>query len=540
VRDDKTLHTAEAQPAELVQAVIRKMEKREWLLWSTAIIITALLTFGIISFLLPLWQGDDFSQYSFDLKQCALGLACTVLLFDIYALYQQLHSHRIRRELVRREELLQLISEHVSDMIALVDMEGHRLYNSPSYQRVLGYSPEELQATSAFEQIHPDDRAQVAEAAAEARRTGVGRMLEYRMRHRDGSWRTLESTASIIRDRNGIPEKMVIVNRDVTARKKAEEQLVYRAFHDNLTNLPNRALLLDRLEQAFSYGKRHPEFTFAVLFIDVDDFKTFNDSYGHTFGDQLIVEIGNRVTGSLRRDDTVSRMAHENGSSDTFARLGGDEFAVLLIDVKDPADAVRVANRIHQSLSAPVTINCQEVFVSASIGIALSTSSRHKAEDLLRDADIAMYRAKVLGKNRCEIFDTEMHAQAVRRLKVETDLRRAVERGEFRIHYQPIVCLQNNRITGLEALLRWQHPDLGLLGPDQFIPVAEAAGLMLPISKWVLLESCRQLRSWQLRYPSHPPLTIAVNISAKEFARPDLVKNVSSALQDTGIGDGRC
>ncbi|MGA2991715.1 MAG: EAL domain-containing protein, partial [Candidatus Korobacteraceae bacterium] len=462
-----------------------------------------------------------------------------VLLFDIYALYQQLISHRIRRRLAQREELLRLITDNARDMIAVVDMEGRGLYNSPSYQKVLGYSLEELQATSALEQIHPADRTKVAEAAAEAGRTGVGRTLEYRMRHRDGTWRTLESTASVIVDSKGAPAKMVIVNRDITARKRAEEQLLYRALHDNLTNLPNRALLADRLQQAFTHARRHAEYKFAVLFIDIDDFKKFNDSFGHTFGDQLIIEVGRRITESLRCEDTVSRMTLWNDDGETIARLGGDEFAVLLNDIRDPTDALRVANRIHQVLAIPFTINSHEVFASASIGIALDAPALEMPEDLLRDADIAMYRAKALGKNRCEVFDTEMHARAVHRLKLETDLRRAVEREEFRVHYQPIISLQNGRIAGLEALLRWEHPELGLLSPGDFIPIAEATGLIVPISRWVMFESCRQLRLWHLLYPSDPPLSIAVNISSKELARPDLVDNVRSALQYTGI-DPHC
>jgi predicted signal transduction protein with EAL and GGDEF domain len=275
-----------------------------------------------------------------------------------------------------------------------------------------------------------------------------------------------------------------------------------------------------------------------VLFIDIDGFKIVNDSLGHAFGDRLIIEIGCRLMALLRRDDTVSRLGVIDTTEvgdDTLARLGGDEFTVLLEDIKDPSDAIRTAQRIQKSLAIPYTLSGQEVFISASIGIALSTTPHSSAEDLLRDADIAMYRAKAMGKARCEVFDTAMHARAVQRLKLETDLRKALERKEFRVHYQPIVSLQTSRVTGFEALVRWQHPDLGLVGPNEFIGVAEETGLILPIGKWVLREACQQIRVWQSQYASNPPLTISVNISPKQFAQPDLLNEISSVLQETGL-----
>ena len=284
-------------------------------------------------------------------------------------------------------------------MIALVDCDGRRLYNSPAYQKVLGYSPEELKATSSIEQIHPDDRPRVLEAAEKARLDGQGERVEYRIRHKDGSWRTLESTACAIRNARGQTDKLVIVNRDITERKRAEEMLAHNAFHDGLTNLPNRALFLDRLQHALTISRRHSNYKFAVLLIDVDEFKIINDSLGHTAGDELLIQIGQRLKNSVRRADTVSRPRTTNvpdspANDDTLARLGGDEFAILVDDIRDPIEAVRVAERVQAELATPFVVNQQEIVISASIGIAASISPHTQAEDLLRDADMAMYRAK--------------------------------------------------------------------------------------------------------------------------------------------------
>ena len=515
------------------RARLRQVEHREWWLWSLAVLVTLLLTLGIASFLLLILhlQVDPF--YEFNLRQAAWGLVGAVLLFDIYTLYLQLQISRMRRRLSERDELFRLVSENAGDMIALVDMDGHRLYNSPAYQKVLGYSAEELSATSSFEQIHPDDRHRVLEAAEHARRTGEGRILEYRIRHKDGSWRVLESSASAILDGDGKAEKMVIVNRDITARKHAEEKLVHQSFHDALTGLPNRSLFLDRVQRAFSYSLRHPEYNFAVLFIDVDDFKKFNDSFGYAAGDEVIIALASRLASSLRQQQAIARLALMAHGDDTLARLGGDEFAVLLDDIRDPSDAIRVATRIQDAVAAPFSFNGQEVFSSASIGVAMSSTARDRAEDLLRDADIAMCRAKAAGKARCEVFDGEMQARAVDRLRLERDLRAAVARGEFLVHYQPIVQLADGRITGFEALARWQHPERGLVMPGEFIEVAEQTGLIVPLNRWLLREICRQARVWQGRHPSDSPLTITANITSKELAQEDLVANIRTTLQQT-------
>ncbi|MBZ5706129.1 MAG: EAL domain-containing protein [Acidobacteriia bacterium] len=516
----------------------RRIDGREWWLWGFAVTVTLVLTFGIVALTFPAFRTQEDSAYWSDLREWVRGLAALVLLFDIYTIYQRLQLQRIRRQLAERDQLFQLISENAADMIAVVDTEGHRLYNSPAYEKVLGYSPEELKTTSSIEQIHASDRQRVLEAAEKARRTGRGERLEYRIRHKDGSWRILESTASAIRNEKGETTRLVIVNRDITERKRAEEMLAHNALHDGLTSLPNRALFLDRLQHAFARSERHPtSYKLAVLFIDVDEFKVYNDSLGHVAGDELLIQIGQRLTSSLRGVDTISRQVESKDAvgsmaGDTLARLGGDEFAVLLDDIQDPSDGIRVADRIQEKLKAPFQVNGQEMVISASIGMALRTAACNQAEDLLRDAEIAMYRAKRAGKACCEVFDAAMHSSAVNRLRLETDLRKALELGEFRVYYQPIVSLRSGKITGFEALSRWQRPE-GLVPPSEFIPVADETGLILSINRSLLREACLQLRSWHAQFPSDPPLAMSVNITPKQFAQPELASEIGLILKQT-------
>ena len=309
---------------------------------------------------------------------------------------------------------------------------------------------------------------------------------------------------------------------DITKLKQAEAQLRHDAFFDKLTGLPNRSLFMDRLEYCIKRVKRRPDQIFAVLFLDLDRFKVVNDSLGHTAGDQLLVEIAERLTTCVRE-------------SDTLARLGGDEFTVLLEGIKDLSDALQVCSRIQTVLNLPFCLNGREVLITVSTGVALSTMGYDDPEQLLHNADAAMYRAKAMGKAQWEVFTADMHSNASTQLQLEVDLRRAIERQEFQLHYQPIYYLETSAIVGFEALLRWHHPIRGLISPAEFIPIAEETGLILPISWWVLHEACRQLSQWQKQYPSQPPLFVSVNFSSKQFSEVGLISRIEAILQETGL-----
>jgi len=322
---------------------------------------------------------------------------------------------------------------------------------------------------------------------------------------------------------------------------KLEDKLTYDALHDPLTRLPNRAFFLERLTLCVSWGMLHPEYKFAVLSVDMDRFRVVNDSLGISAGDWLLVQIAERLLGSIRRDDALIRSAENGGmagqmaGTGILARLGGDKFTILLDNIRNASEGVRVAERILQNIQAPFDIDGQAVFTTASIGIAFSGTGYSAAEDMLGDANTAMARAKILGKARYEMCDPSMHATAAGRFRLETDLRRATELQEFRVHYQPIVSLLDFRATGFEALVRWQRPDFGLVMPAGFISAAEDTGLILWIGNWILQEACRQISAWNLQFPCMPPFTMAVNISAKQFAQTDLVRQVSDILRDTGL-----
>jgi PAS domain S-box-containing protein len=325
----------------------------------------------------------------------------------------------------------------------------------------------------------------------------------------------------------------------VVERVRAAEILLHDAFHDPLTSLPNRALFLDRLARAIVRAERHRDYNFAVLFIDIDRFKIVNDSLGHPAGDDLLMQFSQRILRSLRLEDLVSRPATIPSSQwkakdDTLARLGGDEFTVLLDDIRDPSDAIRVAERIQNSFAEPFVICGQDVFVTASIGIT-ANSAHATTVDVMRDADTAMYRAKLHGGAQCEVFDQAMHEHSVNRLNLETDLRKALERKEFRVYYQPIIALRTGNISGFEALLRWQRPEKGLVSPAEFIGVAEETGLIVSIGTWVLRTACEQTRQWHLASPREVPLTMSVNISARQFLQDDLVTQVEKILRETQV-----
>lgn len=508
----------------------RQIEGREWWLWGFAVTVTLSLAAAIV-FLTYFENGPgDNTLYWSDLQEWVRALVALVLLFNIYTLYQHFQLHRIRRQLAERNELFELITENAADMIAVIDGDNRRLYNSPAYYKILGYTPAELN-DSAADQIHPSDRDRVFEAAAKARATGRGQRLEYRMRHKDGSWRILESTASPIKNAPA-ENQLVIVNRDITERKHAEEMLEHSALFDRLTDLPNRALFSDRLQHSLIRARRHSDYKFAILFVDIDEFKVLNDSLGHSAGDDLLIQVARRLIANFRDTDTLARSAATNAQSgkESLARLGGDEFTILLEDVANASDAVRIAQRIQERLSIPFEIQGKRIVISASIGVACSSTSYERCEEVLRDAEIAMYRAKQNGKARCEVFDPAMHARALHRLMLETDLRRALDARELVVYYQPIVSLSTEKIIGFEALSRWRRHD-GMVMPAEFIPIADETGLIVAINRALILEACQQVRNWQSQLRCDPPLTISINIARRQFADSDLPKQIAAILE---------
>lgn len=432
---------------------------------------------------------------------------------------------RAEEALREQERLYRLVADNASDLVLLLGPDGQIQYASPSHKPMLGYSQAEVYGSAqelVRRTVHPEDQARLSEATAAMLRSGEAAGISYRIRHKMGEYIWVESQFQFIRDDRGGLEGILIFSRDVTERKAFVEQLTHQAFHDPLTNLPNRALLTNRLEHALTRAARRKE-SVAILFLDLDRFKVINDSLGHQVGDNLLIAMSQRLLGCVRAEDTV-------------ARLGGDEFTILLEDAGGAEDAIRVAERVAEGLKVPFNVGGHEVFMTASIGIAISTPGEYADPGtLLRDADVAMYRAKSKGKALYEVFAPGMIARALERLDLETDLRRAVERGEFRLHYQPIVWLKTGRISGVEALVRWEHPVRGLVPPDQFIPLAEETGLILPIGRWVLREACRQLREWQNRYRLSPPLFMSVNLSVRQFQQPGLMEDVMTILAETGL-----
>jgi diguanylate cyclase (GGDEF)-like protein/PAS domain S-box-containing protein len=436
---------------------------------------------------------------------------------------------RIEAVLRHSEERYAVIANATTDGVWDWDLQTNEIYFSPCWKSMLGYGEHEIgnQLDEWFIRLHPDDR-DIVQHEIDRFRAGLTSTFEsqHRLLHQDGTYRWILNRGLLIRDAADTPYRLVGAQTDITTRKVGEEQLLFNALHDGLTGLANRTLFIERLEHSISLARRHEDSTFAVIFFDLDRFKVINDSLGHVTGDQLLITIAHRLKGCLR-------------SSDTCARLGGDEFAILLEHIQDNSEVIRIVERMQQILKTPFVLNNQEVFVNASIGVILNTAGYETPEDLIRDVDTAMYRAKAMGRGRYEIFTQEMHEHAVSLLQLETDLRRAIARKEFLVVYQPVMELRTGKITGFEALVRWQQPERGLISPADFIPIAEETGLILPIGRWVLHEACRQMREWHQQYPTYKALTISVNMSRKQLSQPDLMQQVQQILDETGL-EPRC
>ena len=411
--------------------------------------------------------------------------------------------------------------QNASDVVALTDVDSRVRYLTPSVAKVLGHEPEALAGSPFTELLHPDDAtggvAMLAEVAATP---GATRQAEWRLRRADGSYCEAEI---LISNMLAVPEVggLVLTVRDIGERKALERQLMYQALHDPLTGLANRTLFADRVEHAITRsGRRHG--TIAVLFLDLDDFKRINDSHGHGVGDRLLVAAAARIAGVMRLGDTA-------------ARLGGDEFAVLLEDLGEADEASLVAQRVQEALAAPFDLEGKQAFVSASIGVALGRGTELDQTELQRNADTAMYVAKAKGKQRSEMFDPRMQRDVRDRLVLEVELRRAIDRHEFAVYYQPVWATETRRVVGVEALVRWQHPVRGLLAPDEFLTVARETGLIVPIGRFVLREACRQAIAWDRAGGPTAGLTIAVNLSPRQLHEADLVETVVAALADAGL-----
>ncbi|HEY9735119.1 MAG TPA: EAL domain-containing protein [Trichocoleus sp.] len=452
----------------------------------------------------PIWDDQDRVQYAI-------------------AVFQDITARHEAEAAVRDSEArYRLLAENMSDLVCLHHLDGRYLYISPSCQTVLGYSWAELRGRNLQSFVHPEDCDRIGPSLTLAAQGKDPGPATYRMQQKSGAYRWLETLIQPIADANGQIVRLQTTSRDVTERVEAQTQLKYAALHDALTGLPNRAYLMERLEQALETVGREPQRCSALLFLDLDHFKVINDSLGHGFGDQV-----------LRLMAQILRPFAPEGN--LIARLGGDEFVLLLEPLEDFEAAVERAEQILTTLRSPWPLDGREVFVTASIGILQISASYACASDLLRDADLALYRAKNRGRSRYEIFDPHLHLQALQRLYLENDLRGALERDELVLYYQPIVDLKSSELAGFEALVRWQHPQRGLLLPGEFISIAEETGLVLPLGLAMLRSACQQMVHWQRRWPLARRLKISVNLSVKQLQDPTLVEQVRSILQETGF-----
>jgi diguanylate cyclase (GGDEF)-like protein/PAS domain S-box-containing protein len=447
-----------------------------------------------------------------------------------------LYKHKMELQLKENAQWLSTVLNSIGDGVITTDTAGRVTLLNPVAERLTGWRCDEAMgrdSTEVFKIINELSRKIVPSPIVEAIATGKVVLLPKQtlLIRKDGIEVPIEDSVAPISQHRGTasiqdgPSKItgaVVILRDLTQQRLDASKLHRRAFYDDLTNLPNRAWFRERVTDAIARVKRQPEYLFAILLLDLDRFKVVNDSLGHLVGDQLLSSVASRLLNASRSIDTV-------------ARFGGDEFAILLENLNSEQEVFKIAQRIHQDLSVPFNLSGQEVFTNASVGIVLSSIGYEHLEELVRDADIAMYRAKASGRGCYQIFDTTMRDQVVANSYLENELRRAIERQGLTVYYQPIICLLTHEIKGFEALVRWQHPKRGMIPALDFIPLAEESGLCVLIDRWVLREACHQLKKWQERYPEISCLTISANLSVKQFLQPNLVEYVAQVLAETGL-----
>lgn len=433
-------------------------------------------------------------------------------------------DEQIRSEmaLVESESRYRALLENMSEGLVQVNNDSEIQFVNDRFCQMTGYSSEELVGKQTFDMMTNDEGVEMLKRRDLRRLKGIAESYELCLRKKSGEslWVLVGGAPTYAVD--GSINGSMGVFTDITERKHAEEKLVHDAFHDALTGLANRALFTDHLRLRIERARREKNSFFGVLFLDFDRFKVINDSLGHAEGDKLLIAVAQRLESTLR-------------SSDLIARLGGDEFTMLLNELEEPSQATQIASRIQELLSLPFSLESGEVFMSASIGIAIGNDGNVTAEDMLRNADIAMYRAKSKGKARHQVFDQAMHDEALNQLQIETDLRQALGRNEFCLHYQPIFDLNSRSIVGFEALIRWQHPTRGMVPPNEFIPIVEENGLIIPLGRWIMYESCRQMRQWLDNFPAAADLTMSVNLSVKQFLQVDLAEQVMANLVATRL-----
>lgn len=442
------------------------------------------------------------------------------------------------------EAALQLIKERYALAVAGAndgiwdwDVARNRVFYSLRWKAMLGFTEDEISTDPAewFSRIHPEDLERTRRELDNHLSGGSAQFhSEHRIKSKAGDYRYMLSRGLAVRDSAGAVSRIAGSQTDINDRNLAEEKLRHDSLHDGLTGLANRVMLMVQINQCMRRARRLPNYLFAVLFLDLDRFKLINDSLGHDAGDQVLQEIAARLLAALRGADSVTRWPE-----DVVARPGGDEFVLVLETIRVPADATRVADRMLKALAKPIMLNGHEVVVCASIGIAVSSSNYERAEDILRDADIALYHAKREGKGRARIFDPEMHDAAVQRLWMETELGHAIDAGELILHYQPILSASTGTVVEVEALVRWQHPERGLIPPADFIPLAEETGLIVPLGNWVLKTACQQLRQWDSSIAEFTDVVMAVNVSGRQLVRAEFVSEAGEILKETGLSPHR-